>query len=54
MDFGHLLTLSGLNIQKSLQWSPLIPYAFRSVVLTIINTYYIETVIHNAISIRIT
>jgi hypothetical protein len=55
MELGHLLTLSVSHIQKSpLHWSPLNPSAFRSVMLTIINTYYIETVILHAISIRVT
>jgi hypothetical protein len=33
MQLGHLLTRYELHIQKSLQWSPLFPSAFWSVVI---------------------
>ena len=54
MNFGHLLTLSGLTYSEVSSVVPLVPSACKSVVLTIVNTYYIQTVIYNAISIRIT
>ena len=36
MDLGHLLARSSLTHLKSLQWSPLVPYALWPVVFVII------------------